>query len=88
MGTTSQLDMLLEAMGRLGIKVRRERLGGGGGLCSIRGERVLFVDLDADAATRMETCLRAAASMPETDRVYLPPSVREAIDRLRLSQQG
>ena len=66
---------------RLGIEVRREHLGGaGGGFCTLRGKRVLFVDLDADAASQWDVCRRALAELPERDRVFIPPQLREAID--------
>ena len=79
-----QLDEILELFGRLGIEVRIERLGGeGGGLCTVRGHRVLFVDADADVATRVERCLSGLAGVPEVDSVYLPPSLREEVERRR-----
>jgi len=69
---------------RLGIEIRRERLGGaGGGLCAMRGRRMMFVDLDADLATRTERCLAELAGLPELDGVYVPPVLREALDRHR-----
>jgi hypothetical protein len=79
-----QLDELFDLCGRLGIEVRMENLGGeGGGLCTIRGKRVLFVDVSADTATRAQRCLAALAGLPELDGVYLTPVLREAIERAR-----
>ena len=79
-----QLDEILELFGRLGIEVRMERLGGaGGGLCKVRGGRVLFVDAEADLATTMERCLKALADLPEVESFYLPPSLREGLERRR-----
>ena len=79
-----QLDTLVELFGRLGIPVRREPLGGdGGGLCTMRGQRVLFVDTAADEVTQRECCLRALAQVPEADAMYLSPSLREAIERIK-----
>ena len=85
MENTTQFDKLLEVFERLGIEVRWERLGGGsgGGLCRVRGQQVLFIDLDADAATRMEQCLAALINLPEAESLYLPPALRERIDRIR-----
>jgi hypothetical protein len=83
MDATAQLDTVLQLFERLGIEVRRERLGGsGGGLCKIRGHRVVFVDLDADLATRLDRCVEALASIPEAASLYIAPEMRERMDRL------
>ena len=66
---------VLSVVSRLEVDVRQERLGGsGGGWCRVRGREVLFVDLDADVATRADRCLEA---------MYLPPALREKVDALR-----
>ena len=79
-----QLDTLVELFGRLGIPVRRELLGGdGGGLCTMRGQRVLFVDTAAYEVTQRDCCLRALARLPEADAMYLSPALREAIERIK-----
>lgn len=84
MDAPAQFNTILELAERLGILVRMERLGGaGGGLCTVRGTRTLFVDLDADVLTRLERSLRALAQIPEVDGVYLAPWLREALDRAR-----
>ena len=89
METKAQLGMLIDLLERLGVTVRQARLdGSGGGLCVIRGQQVLFVDLDAEVASRVQCCLQALASLPSVDRVYVPPTLREAIDRARNSQQA
>jgi hypothetical protein len=81
--TTTQFNAVVDLFGRLGVQVRREHLGGrGGGLCQVHGHRVIFVDLDADAATQMEVCVRALSSLPELETVYVPPVLRELIDRI------
>lgn len=84
MDATSQIDSIVHLIEQLGIEVRQERLGGsGGGLCRIRGQRVVFVDLDADAATRLDRCVEALAAVPEAAEVYINPDLRERMDRLR-----
>lgn len=81
---TAQLDEFIELCRRLGLEVRKEQLGGtGGGLCSVHGRRVLFIDLDADVATRLDRCLAALATVPEVDSIFITPALRERIDRLR-----
>ena len=82
MDVEAQFDAVLDVFGRLDIEVRHEGLGGaGGGLCTIRGKRVLFVDLDADPATRLETSARALAGLAELEGLYISPVLRELIDR-------
>lgn len=78
----TQFEEILDSFSRLAIDVRIERLGGGGGgLCRVRGKRVLFVDADADVATKLERCLAALAQVPEADALYLAPAVREQVER-------
>lgn len=86
MDTTAQLDTIVRLFEQLGIEIRQERLGGsGGGLCRIRGRRVVFVDLDADAATRLDRCVGALATIPEAAEVYINPDLREWLDKVRIS---
>lgn len=80
----SRLDTLLALAEELGINVRREPLGGdGGGLCILRGRRILFVDTSADLETRYERTLVGLAPLPELDNLYLRPEIREDIDACR-----
>ena len=80
----THLNDVIDAIGRLGIDVRSEHLGGGGGgLCSLKGRRVVFVDLDADLATQTQRCLDALSLLPEADECYLAPAIREAIEQRR-----
>ena len=83
----AQLNTVIDVFERLGANLRKERLGGsGGGLCLVRGERVLFIDLDADPATQLDRCLTALSTIPEIDSMYLVPALRERIDCLRASR--
>ena len=77
----SRLGSVLAVFEQLGIEVREEALGGsGGGLCRLRGRSVLFLDSQADAASRCAMALAALKSVPELDGMYLPPFVREALE--------
>ncbi|HEY3243101.1 MAG TPA: hypothetical protein VGM03_07095 [Phycisphaerae bacterium] len=78
------LDDLIALAERVGIEVRREPLGGaGGGLCRLKGRRVLFLDYSADLATQIEQCLSALAQVPEVDSVFVLPDLRARIDAYR-----
>lgn len=84
MDTQSKLDALLNLAAGLGLTIRHESLGGeGGGFCVMKGARILFVDLAADTETRYERTLDGFASLPEADQHYLPPEVRDDLDRRR-----
>lgn len=84
MDATAQLDTIVRLFEQLGVEVRQERLGGsGGGLCRIRGRRAVFIDLDADVATRLDRSIEALATVPEAATVYISPELRERIDRFR-----
>jgi len=82
MEIAAQLEMVLTLLERFGTEIRHVRLGGeGGGLCVVKGCRIVFVDLDADPATRLERCVRALAESSDLDDQFLPPAVRELIQR-------
>ena len=79
----SRLDTLLNLARELGIEIRSESLGGeGGGMCILRGRRVLFVDTSADVETRYEKTVGSMATLKELDGRYVPPEVRDDLDRL------
>lgn len=87
MDLQSRLDDLITLAEQLGIQIRREALGGeGGGLCVLRGQRVLFIDTLADLETRYDKTLAALAGLPEIDAHYIRPDLREEIDRMRRTE--
>lgn len=84
MSLDARLDELISAAEAAGIAIRREQLGGeGGGLCVLRGKRVLFIDTLSDAETRYERTLAALAPLSEMDGRFLRPDVREDLERAR-----
>ena len=73
---------LLELAENAGLEVRKEYLGGeGGGLCILRGKRILFLDTAADAAEQVARTAAALAKLPELDTMYVLPQVREELDK-------
>lgn len=86
----TRLAMLLEeAASRLGVEVRYDRferdlLGIGargavrGGLCEIKGRRVILLDERLDAPDRVAVLARALAKL-DLESIYLPPIVRSTI---------
>ncbi len=86
MDLSRRLEALLELAEQIGIDVRAEPMGGGGGgLCRLKGRRALFVDTAADLATRYDRTLAALAGLEEIDGCYLLPEVRQDIERQRRS---
>jgi hypothetical protein len=84
MESGDRIEALLELAERIGLTVRREPLGGeGGGFCLLKGRRVLFVDTLADEQTRWDKTLQALASLPDLDRQYIRPDLREALEKAR-----
>mgnify|MGYP007112999771 CR=1 FL=1 len=79
-----RLETLLTIAEEIGVDVRAEPMGGdGGGMCRLKGRLVLFVDTSADLATRYDRTLTALAPLPELDDRFLPPEVRDDLDRQR-----
>jgi len=84
MDLAARLEQLLRAAETAGIEVRAEPLGGrGGGLCTLKGHRVLFVDTSADLATRYDSTLGALAGVRELDSHFIPPAVRADLEQCR-----
>jgi hypothetical protein len=78
---TSAFDELLDLARRLGVTVRHARLGGaGGGLATLRGQRQLFIDLDASPDEQLDQTASALSDLPELDTQYVRPDVRNLLD--------
>ncbi len=75
------LDECTRVFNALDMPVRREHLAGnGGGLCVLRGKTTVFIDLDADLATQVATCVRVLAGVERVEGMFLTPALRERID--------
>ena len=73
-----ELLVLLEANG---VTIRNEPLGGGGGgLCTIRGEHIFFVDTQASSAVSAAICAEAVSKVVDVEQVYIKPLIRQFID--------
>ncbi len=81
MESESILSELLDLADRLGIEVRQVDLAGnGGGLCNLKGKRVLFIDSNALVAEQVATAAVSLADLEEIQDCYLVPKVREVLD--------
>ena len=78
------LTALLDLADKVGLEVRKEYLDGeGGGLCILRGKRILFVDSAADSAEQIAHTAQALARQPELAMMYVLPQVREELEKYK-----
>jgi hypothetical protein len=75
-------ETLEQAAAHLGIRVRYETMtgdtAGGGGLCKVKGQWCVLVDRKTPSAERAALLIEALAGF-DTDDVFLPPQLRDAI---------
>jgi hypothetical protein len=75
------LEELLALLEANQVKIRSEPLGGrGGGLASMKGERLFFVDTEAAGADVAALCAEAVLKLVDIETVYLRPEVRMFLD--------
>ncbi len=76
------LEELLALLEAGGVEVRSEPLGGsGGGLCTIKGRRVFFVDTQATARDSAGLCAEVLPQLVDIESVYIRPEVRLFIEK-------
>jgi len=76
------LEELLGLLEANDVIIRSEALSGtGGGLCTIRGRPVFFVDTQAPSADMAAICAEAVARAVDTEKVYIKPEVRQFIEK-------
>jgi hypothetical protein len=76
------LEDLVGLLEGQGVQVRTEPLGGGGGgLCSLKGESIFFVDTQSSAGENAARCAEAVAKMADIEAIYITPEVRQFIER-------
>ena len=75
------LDELLALLEGNGVAIRSEPLGGaGGGLCSVKGAHIFFVDTQAGSAETAVRCAEAVGKLMDTESIYIRPEVRQFIE--------
>ncbi|MHC4088285.1 MAG: hypothetical protein ACYSWZ_13940 [Planctomycetota bacterium] len=73
-----ELLTLLEANG---VSIRNEPLGGsGGGLCTMKGQSIFFVDTQAQSADIAPICAEAVSKVADIEELYIKPEVRQFIE--------
>ncbi len=73
-----ELLTLLEANG---VTIRNEPLGGsGGGLCTMKGQSIFFVDTQAQSADIAPICAEAVSKVVDIEKLYIKPEIRQFIE--------
>ena len=79
-------ETLEQAAKQMGVQVRYETMtgevSGGGGLCKVKGQWCVIIDRKVAPAERAATLTEALAQL-DTDGVFLPPEVRDALTAAR-----
>ena len=75
------LEELLELLEANSVIIRTEPLGGtGGGLCTVKNQRIFFVDTQASSAEMVALCAEAVSKVVDIGKIYIKPEVREFIE--------
>lgn len=75
------LEDLLVLLEANGVKIRSEPLGGGGGgLCTIKGEHIFFMDTQSVSSETAVICAEAVATVVDIESIYIKPQIREFIE--------
>jgi hypothetical protein len=83
-------EALEQAAAHLGVRVRYETMtgetAGSGGLCKLKGQWCVIVDRKTPPADRAALLIDALAQF-DTESVFLPPEVRDALAAKRAQAQ-
>ena len=76
-GILEELLALLEAND---VTIRSEPLGGsGGGLCTIKDERIFFLDTEAPSIVTAAICAQSLPKVVDIEQIFIKPQVRQFI---------
>ena len=75
------LEELLALLEANSVTVRTEPLGGGGGgLCTVKGQPLFFVDTQAPSGEVAALCAEAVSRVVDVENVYIRPEIRQFIE--------
>ncbi len=75
------LEELLALLEANGVAIRKEPLGGsGGGLCTVKGQSIFFVDTQAPSAEVAAKGSEAVSKTINIEQIYIKPEIRQFIE--------
>lgn len=74
------IDELIMLLENKGVIIRSEPLGSGGGLCSVKGKYVFFIDTQAPSAETAVLCAEAVLKTVDIEQVFIKPEIRDFIE--------
>jgi len=75
------LQELLALLEGNGVSVRNEPLGGsGGGLCTVKGKHIFFLDTQAPSVVAAALCAEAVPKVADIEQIYVKPQIRQFIE--------
>jgi hypothetical protein len=75
------LQELLALLEANGVSVRNEPLGGsGGGLCTVKGKHIFFLDTQAPSVVAAALCAEAVPKVADIEQIYVKPQIRQFIE--------
>jgi hypothetical protein len=84
MDTQNLLESLMELAVQMDVEIRRVGLDGdGGGLCLLKGKRILFVDTNSSLPDQLARTAAGLATIDDWEDIYILPEIREVIEQYR-----
>jgi hypothetical protein len=75
------LEELLALLEANGVTIRHESMAGGaGGLCTVKGRHIFFVDTQSSSADVAALAAEAVSKVVDIEAVYLRPEIRQFIE--------
>jgi hypothetical protein len=75
------LEELLALLEGNGVSIRHESLAGGaGGLCTVKGQHIFFVDTQSSSVDVAALAAEAVAKLVDIESIYLRPEIRQFIE--------
>lgn len=75
------MEELLALLEANDVTIRNEPLGGsGGGLCTVKGKRILFVDTEAPSIVTATICAESLPKVADIEQIFIKPQVRQFIE--------
>ncbi|MGA2171906.1 MAG: hypothetical protein ABSG82_02680 [Sedimentisphaerales bacterium] len=75
------LEELLALLEANGVTIRHEPMAGGaGGLCTVKGQHIFFVDTQSSSADVVALAAEAVSKVVDIEAVYLRPEIRQFIE--------